>query len=281
MRSQIDCHTKARDRRRMNSACSTSSMSGLFVPIATSRVLDTRRNGAADVTIMGLTQLGVAVPNFWFAMLLVLGFAVTLRWFSAGGFPGWQDPLMGLKALTLPAIALALPQASILARVMRSAMLDTLGEDYIRTARAKGVFERLVISRHALRNALLPAITVIGLEFAFLIGGLVVTDALVMEAITAHHGAAEAAVLAFEAGADLILMDCEMPVMDGIEATKCIRQWELESGQERVPIVALTARAFEHDRKRCFSAGMDDFLTKPIRIGLLRSVLNRHVAVLP
>src|SRR5690606_27874136 len=97
-----------------------------------------RRNSAADVSIMGVTQLGVAVPNFWFAMMLVLLFAVNLRWFSAGGFPGWDDPLLALKSLTLPAVALALPQASILARVMRSALLDTLGEDYIRTARAKG-----------------------------------------------------------------------------------------------------------------------------------------------
>ena len=89
---------------------------------------------------MGVTQLGVAVPNFWFAMLLVLLFAVSLHWFSAGGFPGWDEGFCaGMRALTLPAIALALPQASILARVMRSSLLDTLGEDYIRSARAKGL----------------------------------------------------------------------------------------------------------------------------------------------
>ncbi|MHB1166901.1 MAG: ABC transporter permease, partial [Candidatus Nanopelagicales bacterium] len=127
-----------------------------------------KRGSAADVSVMGLTQLGVAIPNFWFAMLLVLLFAVTLRWFSAGGFPGWDDPLLALKSLTLPAVALALPQASILARVMRSALLDTLGEDYIRSARAKGLSRGQTLWRHALRNALIPGLTIIGLQFSFL-----------------------------------------------------------------------------------------------------------------
>ena len=89
-----------------------------------------RRNAAADVTVMGATQFGVAIPNFWFAMLLVLVFVDQAHWFSAGGFPGWDNGFwLGIKALTLPAIALALPQASILARVMRSSLLDTLDED--------------------------------------------------------------------------------------------------------------------------------------------------------
>ena len=136
----------------------------------------TRRGSATDVGIMGAPQLGVAVPNFWFAMLLVLLFAVTLRWFSAGGFPGWQDPLMALKALTLPAIALALPQASILARVMRSSLLDTLGEDYIRSARAKGLTRGQTLWRHALRNALIPVLTIVGLQFAFLLAGAIIIE---------------------------------------------------------------------------------------------------------
>lgn len=135
-----------------------------------------KRNSATDVSIMGLTQLGVAIPNFWFAMLLVLLFAVTLHWFSAGGFPGWQDPVAAIKALTLPAIALALPQASILARVMRSSLLDTLGEDYIRSARAKGLTERQALWRHALRNALIPVLTIIGLQFSFLLAGAIIIE---------------------------------------------------------------------------------------------------------
>jgi len=135
-----------------------------------------RRNSATDVSIMGLTQIGVALPNFWFAMLLVLLFAVTLRWFSAGGFAGWQDPLMALKSLTLPAVALALPQASILARVMRSSLLDTLGEDYIRSARAKGLSQGQTLWRHALRNALIPVLTIVGLQFSFLLAGAIIIE---------------------------------------------------------------------------------------------------------
>ena len=87
----------------------------------------TKRGAVADTGIMATTQLGIAIPNFWFAMILVSVFAIKLQWFSAGGFPGWENGIVaGLKALTLPAIALALPQASILARVMRSSLLDTL-----------------------------------------------------------------------------------------------------------------------------------------------------------
>lgn len=135
-----------------------------------------KRNSATDVSIMGATQIGLALPNFWFAMLLVLFFSITLRWFSAGGFPGWQDPLMAIKALTLPAVALALPQASILARVMRSSLLDTLGEDYIRSARAKGLSQGQTLWRHALRNALIPVLTIIGLQFSFLLAGAIIIE---------------------------------------------------------------------------------------------------------
>ena len=135
-----------------------------------------RRGGAGDVTIIGATQLGVALPNFWFAMILVLIFAIKLRWFSAGGFPGWDDPLLALKSLTLPAIALALPQAAILARVMRSSLLDMLGEDFIRTARAKGLSRRQALWRHAVRNALIPVLTIIGLQFSFLLAGGIIIE---------------------------------------------------------------------------------------------------------
>lgn len=136
-----------------------------------------RRGKLADFLVMGTTQLGVAIPNFWFAMLMVLVFAINLRWFSAGGFAGWDDGLLvGLKSLTLPAIALALPQASILARVMRSALLETLNEDYIRTARAKGLSEGQALRRHALRNAMIPVLTIIGLQFSFLMAGAIIIE---------------------------------------------------------------------------------------------------------
>jgi len=136
-----------------------------------------RRGSLTDLAIMGTTQLGIAVPNFWFALLMVLLFAITLRWFSAGGFPGWHAGLLpAVKALTLPAVALALPQASILARVMRSSLMDTMGEDYIRTARAKGLTRRQVLWRHALRNALIPVLTIIGLQFSFLLAGAIIIE---------------------------------------------------------------------------------------------------------
>lgn len=136
-----------------------------------------RRGGAADWGIMGGTQLGIAVPNFWFAMILVLVFAVKLRWVSAGGFPGWDAGFWpGVRALLLPAIALALPQASILARVLRSALLDTLDQDYIRTARAKGLSRRATVVRHALRNAMIPVLTILGLQFSFLLAGAIIIE---------------------------------------------------------------------------------------------------------
>ena len=136
-----------------------------------------RRGSVTDITVMGATQLGVAIPNFWFAILMVILFAINLRWFSAGGFPGWDAGIFpAMKALTLPAIALALPQASILSRVMRSSLLDTLSEDYMRTARAKGLTRRQVLWRHALRNAMIPVLTIIGLQFSFLLAGAIIIE---------------------------------------------------------------------------------------------------------
>jgi len=152
------------------------------------------RGGVVDTLFTGATQLGIAVPNFWFALLLILLFSVNLGWFSAGGFPGWQAGLLpGLQALTLPAIALALPQASILARVLRSSLIDTLSDDYVRTARAKGLSAGQALRRHALRNAMIPVFTIIGLQFSFLIAGAVIIEnvfflpglgRLVLQAIT-------------------------------------------------------------------------------------------------
>ncbi|MEE4121322.1 MAG: ABC transporter permease [Paracoccaceae bacterium] len=136
-----------------------------------------RRGGPVDWGIIGATQLGIAVPNFWFAMLLVVLFAITWPVFSAGGFPGWEAGLFAvLKALTLPAVSLALPQAAILARVMRSALIETLQADYIRTARAKGLSEGAAIRRHAFRNALIPVLTILGLQFSFLLAGAIIIE---------------------------------------------------------------------------------------------------------
>lgn len=135
-----------------------------------------RRGRPADALAMGAAQVGIALPNFWFAMLLVLVFAVKLRWLPAGGFPGWSDPLAALRALVLPAVALALPQAAILARVLRSALIETLGQDYIRSARAKGLSRAQVLRRHALRNALIPVLTILGMQFSFLLAGAIIIE---------------------------------------------------------------------------------------------------------
>jgi peptide/nickel transport system permease protein len=137
-----------------------------------------RHNRLGDVGVMAFSQLGIAVPNFWFAILLVLLFAVKLQWVSAGGFPGWEDEGWwgGIKALLLPAVSLAVVQAAILARVTRSAVLEVLREDFVRTARAKGLGRRAVMWRHVLRNAFVPVLTVMGLQFANLITGTIVVE---------------------------------------------------------------------------------------------------------
>jgi peptide/nickel transport system permease protein len=138
-----------------------------------------RHNKLGDVGIMGLTQIGIAIPNFWFAILLILLFSVQLKWFSAGGFPGWEEGILpGLRALLLPALALAVVQSAILARITRSSVLEVLREDFVRTARAKGLSQRATLWRHVLRNALVPVITVMGLQFAELLAGTIVVESV-------------------------------------------------------------------------------------------------------
>jgi peptide/nickel transport system permease protein len=138
-----------------------------------------RHNKLGDVGVMGLTQVGIAIPNFWFAILLILLFSVQLKWFSAGGFPGWEEGLVpGLKALLLPALSLAVVQSAILARITRSSVLEVLREDFVRTARAKGVSQRATLWGHVLRNALIPVITVMGLQFAELLAGTIVVESV-------------------------------------------------------------------------------------------------------
>ena len=140
-----------------------------------------RHNRVGDVGVMAASQIGIAIPNFWFAILLILLFAVHLQWFSAGGFPGWTEDegggvWDGVQALILPAVALALVQAAILARVTRSAVLEVMREDFVRTARAKGLSRRQALWRHVLRNAMIPVLTVAGLQFANLVTGTIVVE---------------------------------------------------------------------------------------------------------
>ena len=140
-----------------------------------------RHNRLGDVGVMAVSQLGIAIPSFWFAILLILLFAVKLQWVSAGGFPGWSEDdggglWEGFKALLLPAVALAVVQASVLARWTRSAVLEVMREDFVRTARAKGLSRRQALWGHVLRNAMIPVLTIMGLQFAFLISGTVVVE---------------------------------------------------------------------------------------------------------
>ncbi len=134
-------------------------------------------NKLGDVGLMGLTQVGIAIPNFWFAILLILLFSVHLQWFSAGGFEGWSEGIFeGFKSLLLPALSLAVVQAAILARITRSAVLEVFREDFVRTARAKGLSKRATVWGHVLRNAMIPVITVMGLQFAELLAGTIVVE---------------------------------------------------------------------------------------------------------
>ncbi|MBM3529374.1 MAG: ABC transporter permease [Alphaproteobacteria bacterium] len=147
----------------------------LAVPMGTLAALF--RDTWIDYLVRILTIGGLSIPSFWFGMLLMLSLLAFFNWLPPITFtPIYVDPWENFKQLIWPAMAVGYRYCSVVARMIRSSLLEVLNEDYIRTARAKGVYEKLVISRHALRNALLPAITVIGLEFTFLIGGLVVTE---------------------------------------------------------------------------------------------------------
>jgi peptide/nickel transport system permease protein len=136
-----------------------------------------QHNKPGDLIIMGISQLGISIPNFWFGLLLILLFAVNLGWFSAGGFPGWAGgAAAAMKSLVLPSISLAVVQAAILARITRSSVLEVLREDFVRTARAKGLSRQSVLWGHVLRNAMIPVITVIGLQFGNLLTGTIIVE---------------------------------------------------------------------------------------------------------
>ncbi|MDA1131738.1 MAG: ABC transporter permease [Proteobacteria bacterium] len=132
-----------------------------------------------DLGVMAFSQAGIAMPNFWLGLLLILLFAVSLGWFPSGGFPGWRDGVgAALWALVLPAISLATVQAAILARIVRAAVLEVSRDDFVRTARAKGLSRRRTLLHHVLRNAMLPTTTVMGMQFSFLMAGTVVIESV-------------------------------------------------------------------------------------------------------
>jgi len=135
-------------------------------------------NRLGDYGVMAFSQMGLAIPNFWFGILLIVVFALPpLSWFSAGGFPGWDEGFwISVKALVLPVCTLALALSAILVRITRSAVLEVMREDFIRTARAKGLSRRATLWRHVLRNALIPVVTIMGLLFADVMAGTIVIE---------------------------------------------------------------------------------------------------------
>ncbi|QWW68008.1 ABC transporter permease [Rhizobium sp. WYJ-E13] len=136
-----------------------------------------QRGGIVDAIATVFSQISIAVPAFWVALLLIILFSTTLGLMPAGGFPGWGAGLLpALQALLMPAVALALPQAGVLTRVARSAVLDTMHEDFARTAVAKGLSRSTVLWRHIVPNALVPILTILGLQFTFLVAGAVLVE---------------------------------------------------------------------------------------------------------
>jgi peptide/nickel transport system permease protein len=136
-----------------------------------------RQDTWVDYAVRVFSIAGLAVPSFWLGIVLILGLLVVFRWLPPMVYtPFWVDPWQNLAQLVWPAVAVGYRYSAVATRMTRSAMLEVLREDYIRTARAKGLVQKLILSRHALKNAMLPVLTVIALEFAFLLGGLVVTE---------------------------------------------------------------------------------------------------------
>ena len=177
-------------------------MAAAALPLGIFAATHHRRTG--DYLAMIVSQVGISVPQFWSGLLLILVFSVHLGWVSSGGFEGWAGgPGPALRSLLLPAVALGLFQAAVLVRATRSAVLDVLREDYVRTARAKGVSERLVVGKHTLRNALIPIVTVAGLQLGQLMAG-----AIVLESVFALPGLGRLALGAITAR--------DLPVVQGV-----------------------------------------------------------------
>jgi peptide/nickel transport system permease protein len=154
-----------------------ATLIAVFIAIPLGTLSAVYRDTWVDNVIRVVAVSGLAIPGFWLGMLIILGLLAFFNWLPKIGYVSiFQDPITNLSALIWPALSVGYRYAAVVTRMMRSALLEVMREDYIRTARAKGVYQKLVVRRHAVRNALLPVVTVVGLEFAFLIGGLVVTE---------------------------------------------------------------------------------------------------------
>ncbi|HEX2227303.1 MAG TPA: ABC transporter permease, partial [Candidatus Binatia bacterium] len=154
-----------------------ATLVAVFISIPLGTLAALKQDTWIDYFVRVFSIAGLAVPSFWLGIIIILAFVIYFRWLPPLTFTSfWVDPWANLAQLIWPALAVGYRYSAVATRMTRSAVLEVLREDYIRTARAKGLWERAVVIRHALRNALLPVITVIGLEFAFLVGGLVVTE---------------------------------------------------------------------------------------------------------
>ena len=161
----------------------TLPLTGLavFLSIAISLPLGviaaSKPNGGVAIFASFFSQIGIAVPNFWIGLLLILGVSLTFGWFPAGGFPGWDAGFwQAINALILPSIALAIPQAAVLTRVTRAAVIEITNEDFVRTARAKGATPNQALWRHIMPNALIPVVTMLGMQISVLIAGAVLVE---------------------------------------------------------------------------------------------------------
>jgi peptide/nickel transport system permease protein len=160
-----------------------ATLTAILIALPLGTISAVRQNTWIDYVVRAFSIAGVAMPSFWLGILIILGILIASKaWFGSPWMPPityvpiWVDPLTNLSMLIWPALATGYRYSAVATRMTRSAMLEVLREDYVRTARAKGLFQQLIVRRHALRNALLPVITIIGIEFAFLMGGLVVTE---------------------------------------------------------------------------------------------------------
>ncbi len=174
----------------------------LAVPLGVYAAARYRRVG--DYVTMAVSQLGIAVPAFWSGLLLILVFSVHLHWVESGGFPGWSEGVWpAVRPLLLPALALGLFHGAVVIRATRSAVLDVLGEDYVRTARAKGLREAAVMGKHGLRNAMIPIVTVAAIQLGQLLAG-----SIVLESVFALPGLGRLALVAITAR--------DLPVVQGV-----------------------------------------------------------------
>jgi peptide/nickel transport system permease protein len=151
----------------------------LFIAVPTGLLAAIHQRRSADLAISTFTAVGLALPNFWVGILLILLFALALGWLPpAGRADLLRDPVQALRHLALPALTLAIPQSAIFSRFLKASVVEVLREDYVRTARAKGLAEASVLARHVIRNALIPVVTVLGMQFGRLLGGAVIIESV-------------------------------------------------------------------------------------------------------